>query len=150
MSEGWEPQDNIAVEMEMDLEEDIATELEDLVLYSRLGMVADATELIEEVLLRHIHYFPVFAEITAFLAGHGDKHRLKRVCDLLASADGGFVDSDENLYTRVITLEVQHRLSAQCKLALSGYNNLSILGRLFNEPVYDSTTMVRTVMSHQS
>ncbi|KAK5093368.1 hypothetical protein LTR70_004740 [Exophiala xenobiotica] len=55
----------------LELEEDIPAELEDFVLVSRLGMVADAQRLVSDVLWRHLRYFPVVAEIAEFFLGSG-------------------------------------------------------------------------------
>lgn len=133
---------DVAVEMEVDLQEDVGAEFEDLILYSRLGLVDDATELVEEVLLRQIQHFPVFAEVTAFLSERADMGRLEMVSDILASADAAFEDRDEALYCRIISLQRQGRLADQCQMALDGSEQSSLLWDLFNNTAYTSAVQV--------
>jgi len=57
-------------DIELDLEEDIPAELEEFVLLARLGVKDEALRLAQDVLWRHIHQFPVFAEIAGFLIEH--------------------------------------------------------------------------------
>ncbi|KAK5957201.1 hypothetical protein OHC33_001572 [Knufia fluminis] len=142
MSESGSSPMDVAVEMEVDLQEDVGAEFEDLILYSRLGLVDDATELVEEVLLRQIQHFPVFAEVTASLSERADMGRLEMVSDILASADAAFEDRDEALYCRIISLQRQGRLADQCQMALDGSEQSSLLWDLFNNTAYTSAVQI--------
>lgn len=89
-----EPDADIAIEapgqvihLDAELEEDIGAEIEDLILLRRLGYNRDAWEVITEVLLRHIRHFPVFAEVSAYLAYRGDDRMLDNLCSCLQLTD---------------------------------------------------------------
>lgn len=61
----------LVYEGSLELEEDIPAELEDFVIVARLGMTEDAQRLVSDVLWRHLHFFPVVAEIAEFFLGSG-------------------------------------------------------------------------------
>lgn len=68
------------IHLDAELEENIGAEIEDLVLLRGLGYNKDAWETIAEVLLRHVHHFPVFAEVSAYLYCRNDFKTLDDVC----------------------------------------------------------------------
>ena len=77
MSETSPPaEDNLMFEANLDLEEDLVAELENFLLHVRLKVTVDALEIVDNVLWRHLHHFPVFAEVAGFLIELGDRSRI--------------------------------------------------------------------------
>lgn len=71
------------IHLDAELEEDIGAEIEDLVLFRRLGFNEDAQEVIAEALLRHVRHFTVFAEVSAYWIYRHDDNMLDKVCSSL-------------------------------------------------------------------
>ena len=68
--------DHLVFEANLDLEEDLVAELENFLLHVRLKVTVEALQIVDNVLWRHLQYFPVFAEVASFLIELGDKSRL--------------------------------------------------------------------------
>lgn len=64
-----------ASSFEMDVQEDIAAELEAFILRSRLGLWEEANEILDKALWRHLNFFPVFAEVAVYLVERSDYQR---------------------------------------------------------------------------
>ncbi|KAK5096309.1 hypothetical protein LTS08_007565 [Lithohypha guttulata] len=69
--------------LKIDMEEDVGAEVEDFVLYARLGLVDDAIAVIHEVLWRHLLFFPALAEIGLFLIEEDNTKELQLMLELL-------------------------------------------------------------------
>lgn len=95
--------EQVNFDVELDLEEDIAAELEDFIFLARLGVVDDASALVRNVLWPHAHQFPVFAEISSFLAEH-DLDSLKILLQEFAARNTSFTDDEEKEFINVISL----------------------------------------------
>jgi len=102
-------------ETSLELEEDIAAELEDFVLVARLGIIADAQRLVSDVLWRHLQFFPVVAEVAEFLLGCGLWKSLDELVRELDRRNILFDDDDEKETVRrlrfLATKEVGQKLS---------------------------------------
>lgn len=77
----------IIFETELPFEEDIVAELENFILYGRLGLVDEALEILENVLWKHLKQFPVFAEAAAFLVEHDQYARLQELMKHVGTPD---------------------------------------------------------------
>jgi len=64
---------------EMNVQEDVAAELEAFILRSRLGLWDEANEILDKALWRHLNFFPVFAEIAVYLVEREDNERFSRL-----------------------------------------------------------------------
>lgn len=98
MEDNSDAQDNSTFEMK--LKEDVAAELEEFILLSRLALHDEAMGIAGHILWRHLQIFPVMAEISGYLVEQQDLHRLRRLVQDLdrwhitfaATEDGGFVE----------------------------------------------------------
>lgn len=70
-------------QFKMKLDEDVGGAIEDLIMYSRLGFVNDALDVINEVLWKHLLFFPALAETSLFLLEQDNIPRLQSVLALL-------------------------------------------------------------------
>jgi len=86
---------HLAFDMEMEMEEDVASELEDFILLSRLGVVDEALHVVEHVLWPHLHLFPVLAEVAGFLIEHTYKVHAGRIVADLESRQIAFTEQNE-------------------------------------------------------
>ncbi|KAJ9659609.1 hypothetical protein H2198_003022 [Neophaeococcomyces mojaviensis] len=92
--------------LNMRLYEDVAAELEELILYSRLGVVDDAAEILDTVLWRHLQFFPVVAEAALFLVHQRDYGRLLSLLGELQDRSIHFVHAEEVFFIEILKLIV--------------------------------------------
>lgn len=95
--------DQVNFDIDLELEEDIVAELEEFILLARLGAVDEASALVRNVLWPHTYLFPVFAEVSGFLAEH-DIGSLKALLQKLTSQNFSFADDDEKEFFDVVSI----------------------------------------------
>lgn len=103
-SRNFNETESFRIDMELDLKEDVAAELEDFILLSRLGVVEEALQMVEHVLWRHFRFFPVYAEVCIFLIQIDEKGLLRKI---VKDLDIGAIslrtqDGDEKLFIDVV------------------------------------------------
>ena len=76
-----EPNEDVVIELECEIEEDVKAELEDFVRLSHIGHFKDAHELYDECLSRYDDWFPVAAEYADCLLREGDLEQLGAFCE---------------------------------------------------------------------
>ena len=106
------------LEMDLDLEEDVAAELEEFVLLGRLGLKDEAWNLADTVLRRHLHFFPVFAEIAGLCCETNRQDRAANLICQLTAEDITFRDADERSFTRAVALFGMNRLTDSTRRGL--------------------------------
>lgn len=130
--------------MELDLFEDIAAELEDFILLSKLGVTDEAFELVDAVLVRHIRFFPVFAEITGFLIDNNHGSRVAELfIDFQRQQNAASFTNEDDLFLNIVELYIQDDLPRTVLKALGHvYNDKGVpsssLQELLASPAYDS------------
>ena len=82
-----------SIVVKMHLQEDIAAELEAMILCSRLGFIKEARQIVDQALWRHLHFFPVFAEVAVFMFTNYDRVSLDRLRNKMMT--DGITFSDE-------------------------------------------------------
>lgn len=90
---------------EMELEEDVGAAVEDLIMYSRLGLVDDALAVIHEVLWRHLLFFPALAEVSLFLIEQDEMEQLETILTLIRRQKADCSDSlsfDERAFVEIL------------------------------------------------
>lgn len=90
-------------DMELDLEEDIPAELEEFILLARLGVEDEALRLAQDVLWRHTHHYPVFAEVAGFLAEHRLFGELRTLVNHLYDRKVEFRDREEQEFVQFLS-----------------------------------------------
>jgi len=100
----------VIFDMELELEEDVDAYLEDFVFFARLGLKRRARQLAENVLWRHIDFFPVFAEICAFYIVCHDRWAVLELITDLAANSIVFSEPDEKDFVRMAALFARGRL----------------------------------------
>lgn len=101
-------EEQFGFETDLDLEEDIQAEPEDFLLLARLGFEDEALHLARTVLWRHIHHFPVFAEVAGFLLEHKLNNHVQELMTEMNERDIHFQLEEQQAFSRLI-----HELSAQ-------------------------------------
>ena len=125
----------------MELEEDVAAELDDFLTMRRLGLVEDASRVANEVLWRHSHSFPVFAEMAAFYI---EQAHLEAVRVLALTKGFGFRQPDEKAYARAVSLYAKKQLASQTlEIINHGYQHYAHHTPAMNhEEKYDSALLL--------
>lgn len=100
---GYFPNSKDDIAFEIDLEEDIGVEIEDLILYSRLRLIPEATKPADKVLWQHLPCFQVFAEVVVFLVDTCDSQRLHKLQDEIEGRPICFAVGDETLLLNAAT-----------------------------------------------
>lgn len=89
---------DVEFEMNMDVVEDVPAELEHFIRLARLGLVTGARGYFNEVLKRHLKWFPVFAEFVDFLADRVQhREELPDLCDIADEAHRTFSNEELEL-----------------------------------------------------
>lgn len=101
-------------ETDIPLEEDIVAELEEFILLGRLGIVDEAVQLLQNVLWRHLRFFPVLAEAAAFLLEHELWAQFQALLEELDLRKIQFEDHDEVDFIDV--LHVLHSIVKEDRL----------------------------------
>ncbi|KAK5081196.1 hypothetical protein LTR05_007990 [Lithohypha guttulata] len=86
----------------LNLKEDIAAELEDFMLLTRLGTYDEASEFVNQVLWPHFSWFPILAEVLYFFREQDDYNGLARVLSELAIRDIEFQSTHEQKLIRCV------------------------------------------------
>ncbi|KAI7974190.1 hypothetical protein EIK77_000136 [Talaromyces pinophilus] len=142
--------ESIIFEMDLDIQEDVDACLAEFVFLVRLDLHEDARHLAEDILWRHIGYFPVFAELTAFFITIQDVQATSDLISDLAARRIVFAGIDEQEFLRMVDLFAQNRLSASTlaafpqkeKLKLEGPDAVGALYSPFLEIDYSSIAQV--------
>ena len=91
--------------LEVICKEDVAAELEDFVFLARLGVIDEALDLVDNILWRHIHIFPVMAEVAGYLLELNDRDRLRALVNKARKHGIAFPDErDERLWLLISQL----------------------------------------------
>ena len=93
MEDNFDAKDSSTFEMK--LKEDVAAELEEFILLSRLAVHDEAMDIAEHILWRHLQIFPVMAEISGCLIEQRDFQRLRRLVRDLDCRHIRFTATDE-------------------------------------------------------
>ncbi|KAK5070398.1 hypothetical protein LTR64_000069 [Lithohypha guttulata] len=135
---------------ELNLKEDIAAELEDFMLLTRLGIYDEASEFVNQVLWPHLSWFPVAAEGLGFFREQHDYNGLRRVLSELAMRDIKFqstheqklISMYEDVYdTRSATLGHRLRYLAYESMSMSTLDYISFVALHIAElHIYAKTT----------
>jgi hypothetical protein len=142
--------ESIIFEMDLDIQEDVDACLAEFVFLVRLDLHEDARHLAEDILWRHIGYFPVFAELAAFFITIQDVQATSDLISDLAARRIVFAGIDEQEFLRMVDLFAQNRLSASTlaafpqkeKLKLEGPDAVGALCSPFLEIDYSSIAQV--------
>lgn len=86
-----------------DLEEDIATELEDFALLVRLGVTHEAGLFLNDVLWKHLDHFAVVAEIIQFWVDGRKQSLLGRLDFILSTLNHRRIEFDDPLENKFIS-----------------------------------------------
>ena len=86
---------NDGLTFEMNLKEDLAAELEEFILLSRLGIYDEAIAIADHILCRHLSVFPVMAEVSSYLIERQEFQRLKALVDMLNAQHVTFTGTSE-------------------------------------------------------
>lgn len=100
----------IVFDMELELEEDIDAYLVDFVFLARLGVTDEARKLAEQILWRHIDFFPVFAEVCAFYIMLNEHQAVSELLLDLAANRISFADPHQQGFVRTAALFARQRL----------------------------------------
>ncbi|KAK5094837.1 hypothetical protein LTS08_008455 [Lithohypha guttulata] len=95
-------EEQFGFEMDLDLEEDVQAELEDFILLARLGVEDGALHLARTVLWRHVHHFPVFAEVADFLLELRADVYLHELFSAMKEKDIQFPHEEQQAFTHLV------------------------------------------------
>lgn len=88
--------------LQMEIEEDLEQEIENFVRLKRLGQYKKAHEMFEEVLTRHIAFFPVVAEYADLLLEQGRYGVLSKFLDIQIECMESVFEEDEVELLRIM------------------------------------------------
>lgn len=136
-------------DMDLGTEEDVDACLAEFVFLVRLDIREDARQLAEHVLWRHIEFFPVFAELSAFFILIQDRQAASDLIVDLAVRRIAFEAPDQQDYVQMVALFARGRLSDSTLTAFSrhsvlepGYITLDTQYSLFQQIDYTSVAQV--------
>lgn len=82
-------------EMRLTVREDVGAELDEFLCLKLLGCDEDALKVVEELLWRHLRFFPVFAEIAGSAIEENDMSLLQRLLEFIQQAEVCLESSEE-------------------------------------------------------
>lgn len=149
-----------ALRFDMKLEEDVGAAIEDLIMYSRLGFVNHALKVINEVLWRHILFFPALAELSLFLLEQDKMRRLRSILTLLTRQALDYREifsDDEKAFVRLLG-EITSPLDSSHTKALGIFQSgarvdysdclSTIIPGIQRQQRYDNRSLIMMAFSH--
>jgi len=134
------------LEMDLPLEEDVVAELEGFILLGRLGIVDEATHVLDNVLWKHLRQFPITAEAAAFLLEHELWSRLQDLVEELHRQSIGFEHHDEAEFIKILHI-FSSIAREDCLLSSFELKKKDLVGEL-HAAIYHSPPQVSIVPIH--
>ena len=94
--------EDLGFTLSLGLDEDVAAELEDFALLTRLSIIDEADDMIKNVLEGHLNHFAVFAEVVQFLLDRQNLSQLQVLVGKLSENQICFNRSDEREFVHLI------------------------------------------------
>lgn len=105
---------------DMEMKEDVETELEEFIALSRLGIFYEAREIAQNVLWQHLNIFPVMAEIAGFLVEHKHLAMLTRLLEDLDTRGIKYNKDEEQDFVaslrQITNQDLKTRSTKECML----------------------------------